>query len=119
MIEGFREHVRIFGVPFEKVTEAALAQVPLKRFLQPKEVPDLAVYLGSGQSLLQRPRSFQAQQAGQCQQTGQHLRVCRRLGKRRRGQPGAQIDVLVSIAINPGLADPARTAPANRRSNTR
>ena len=50
MIEGFREHASILGVPFEKVMEAGLARVPLKRFLQPKEVADLAVYLGSGES---------------------------------------------------------------------
>ena len=50
MIEGFREHSNILGVPFEKVMEAGLARVPLKRFLQPKEVADLAVYLGSGES---------------------------------------------------------------------
>jgi NAD(P)-dependent dehydrogenase (short-subunit alcohol dehydrogenase family) len=37
-------------VPFEKVMEAGLARVPLKRFLQPREIADLAVYLGSAES---------------------------------------------------------------------
>ncbi len=50
MIEDFRTHAEILGVPFEKVVEAGLARVPLKRFLQPKEIADLAVYLASGES---------------------------------------------------------------------
>jgi len=37
-------------VPFEKVMEGGLARVPLKRFLQPSEIADLAVYLASGES---------------------------------------------------------------------
>ena len=59
MLEAFREHSAILGVPFEKVMEAGLARVPLKRFLKPREIADLAVYLASpesdgmsGQSLL-------------------------------------------------------------------
>ena len=50
MIEAFREHSTILGVPFEKVMELGLARVPLKRFLQPREIADLAVYLGSAES---------------------------------------------------------------------
>ena len=50
MLESFRAHGDILGVPFEKVMEAGLARVPLKRFLQPREIGDLAVYLGSGES---------------------------------------------------------------------
>ncbi|MBI3373028.1 MAG: 3-oxoacyl-ACP reductase FabG [Betaproteobacteria bacterium] len=50
MLDAFREHAAILGVPFEKVMEAALARVPLKRFLKPKEIADLAVYLGSSES---------------------------------------------------------------------
>jgi meso-butanediol dehydrogenase/(S,S)-butanediol dehydrogenase/diacetyl reductase len=50
MLEEFRAHGEILGVPFEKVIEAGLARVPLKRFLQPREVADLAVYLASSES---------------------------------------------------------------------
>ncbi len=50
MIEDFRAHAAILGVPFEKVMEGGLARVPLKRFLLPKEIADLAVYLASGES---------------------------------------------------------------------
>jgi meso-butanediol dehydrogenase/(S,S)-butanediol dehydrogenase/diacetyl reductase len=50
MLESFRAHGDILGVPFEKVMEAGLARVPLKRFLQPREIADLAVYLGSAES---------------------------------------------------------------------
>ena len=50
MLESFRTHADILGVPFEKVMEGGLARVPLKRFLQPKEIADLAVYLASGES---------------------------------------------------------------------
>jgi len=40
----------IFGVPLEKVKEAALACMPLRRFLKPGEIADLAVCLGSAES---------------------------------------------------------------------
>ena len=50
MQDAFREHAAILGVPFEKVIEAGLARVPLKRVLKPKEIADLAVYLGSAES---------------------------------------------------------------------
>jgi 3-hydroxybutyrate dehydrogenase len=50
MIEGFRAHADILGVPFEKVMEGGLSRVPLKRFLQPREIADLAVYLASAES---------------------------------------------------------------------
>ena len=50
MLEAFREHASILGVPFEKVMEAGLSRVPLKRFLKPREIADLAVYLGSSES---------------------------------------------------------------------
>jgi meso-butanediol dehydrogenase / (S,S)-butanediol dehydrogenase / diacetyl reductase len=50
MLESFRAHADILGVPFEKVMEAGLARVPLKRFLQPREIADLAVYLASSES---------------------------------------------------------------------
>ncbi len=50
MLESFRAHGDLLGVPFEKVMEAGLARVPLKRFLQPREIADLAVYLGSAES---------------------------------------------------------------------
>ena len=50
MLESFRAHADILGLPFEKVMEAGLARVPLKRFLQPREIADLAVYLASAES---------------------------------------------------------------------
>ena len=50
MLGEFRAHAEILGVSFEKVLEAGLARVPLKRFLKPREVADLAVYLGSAES---------------------------------------------------------------------
>ena len=50
MLDEFRAHADILGVPFEKVLEAGLARVPLKRFLQPREIADLAVYLGAAES---------------------------------------------------------------------
>jgi meso-butanediol dehydrogenase/(S,S)-butanediol dehydrogenase/diacetyl reductase len=50
MLEEFRAHSDILGVPFEQVMEAGRARVPLKRFLQPREIADLAVYLGSAES---------------------------------------------------------------------
>jgi len=37
-------------VPLEKVKEAALACMPLRRFLKPGEIADLAVCLGSAES---------------------------------------------------------------------
>jgi meso-butanediol dehydrogenase / (S,S)-butanediol dehydrogenase / diacetyl reductase len=50
MLGEFRAHAHILGVPFEKVMETALARVPLKRFLQPREIAELAVYLGAAES---------------------------------------------------------------------
>ena len=50
MLESFRAHADILGVPVDKVMEAGLARVPLKRFLQPREIADLAVYLASAES---------------------------------------------------------------------
>ena len=50
MIDALRDHAAILGVPHEKVLEMLLGRVPLKRFLQPGEVADLAVYLGSAES---------------------------------------------------------------------
>jgi len=50
MLEEFRAHGDILGVPYDKVKETALARVPLRRFLKPGEIADLAVYLGSSES---------------------------------------------------------------------
>ncbi|TAK37468.1 MAG: SDR family oxidoreductase [Betaproteobacteria bacterium] len=50
MLEEFRAHGEILGVPFDKVKDAALARVPLRRFLKPAEIADLAVYLGASES---------------------------------------------------------------------
>ena len=50
MLEAFRGHADILGVPFEQVMQGALARVPLKRFLQPQEIAHLAVYLASAES---------------------------------------------------------------------
>jgi NAD(P)-dependent dehydrogenase (short-subunit alcohol dehydrogenase family) len=50
MLEECRAHGDILGMPFEKVMEAGLARVPQKRFLQPREIADLALYLASAES---------------------------------------------------------------------
>ncbi len=50
MLSEFRAHADLLGVPFEKVLETSLARVPLKRFLQPQEIAELAVYLGAAES---------------------------------------------------------------------
>jgi meso-butanediol dehydrogenase / (S,S)-butanediol dehydrogenase / diacetyl reductase len=50
MLEAFRAHGDILGIPFEKVKEAGLARVPLRRVLKPEEIAHLAVYLGSSES---------------------------------------------------------------------
>ncbi|KPK06651.1 MAG: hypothetical protein AMJ64_08635 [Betaproteobacteria bacterium SG8_39] len=50
MLEAFRAHGDILGVPFEQVKAAGLARVPLRRFLKPEEIAHLAVYLGSSES---------------------------------------------------------------------
>jgi NAD(P)-dependent dehydrogenase (short-subunit alcohol dehydrogenase family) len=50
MLEAFREHAQISGVPFEQIMDASRARVPLKRFLQPREIADLAVYLAAAES---------------------------------------------------------------------
>jgi NAD(P)-dependent dehydrogenase (short-subunit alcohol dehydrogenase family) len=50
MLDEFRAHADILGVPFEKVIEGALARVPIRRALQPEEIAQLAVYLGSAES---------------------------------------------------------------------
>jgi len=50
MLEEFRAHGEILGIPFEKVKEAGLARVPLRRFLKPEEIAHLAVFLASSES---------------------------------------------------------------------
>ncbi len=50
MLDAFRAHADILGVPFEKVIEGAIARVPLKRALQSEEIAHLAVYPGSAES---------------------------------------------------------------------
>jgi NAD(P)-dependent dehydrogenase (short-subunit alcohol dehydrogenase family) len=50
MLQAFRAHGDLLGLPFEKVMEAAVARVPIRRFLQPQEVAALAVYLASAES---------------------------------------------------------------------
>jgi meso-butanediol dehydrogenase/(S,S)-butanediol dehydrogenase/diacetyl reductase len=50
MLEEFRAHADILGTTFDKVKEAGLARVPLKRFMKPEEIAHLAVFLGSGES---------------------------------------------------------------------
>jgi 3-hydroxybutyrate dehydrogenase len=50
MLDEFRAHADILGVPFEQVLQAGLARVPLRRFLQPDEIAQLAVYLASAES---------------------------------------------------------------------
>jgi meso-butanediol dehydrogenase/(S,S)-butanediol dehydrogenase/diacetyl reductase len=50
MLQTFRAHGDLLGVPWDKVKEMALGRVPLRRFLKPEEIAHLAVYLGSAES---------------------------------------------------------------------
>ena len=51
MADGFIEgHRRATGMSREQITEAFTATVPIKRFIEPREVADLAVYLASDES---------------------------------------------------------------------
>jgi NAD(P)-dependent dehydrogenase (short-subunit alcohol dehydrogenase family) len=50
MLDEFRAHADLLGVPFEQVLQAGLARVPQRRFLQPDEIAQLAVYLASAES---------------------------------------------------------------------
>jgi NAD(P)-dependent dehydrogenase (short-subunit alcohol dehydrogenase family) len=50
MLDAFREHSAISGVPFEQIMAGARARVPLQRFLQPREIADMAVFLASAES---------------------------------------------------------------------
>lgn len=50
MLDEFRAHAAILGVPFEQVLQAGVARVPQRRFLQPEEVANLALYLASAES---------------------------------------------------------------------
>jgi meso-butanediol dehydrogenase / (S,S)-butanediol dehydrogenase / diacetyl reductase len=51
MLGEFKAHAAIQGVPFETVLANGRARVPIKRFLQPEEIANLAVYLGSDEGL--------------------------------------------------------------------
>jgi NAD(P)-dependent dehydrogenase (short-subunit alcohol dehydrogenase family) len=50
MLDAFRAHSAITGLPFEQIMANGKARVPLKRFLRPEEIAHLAVYLGSAES---------------------------------------------------------------------
>jgi NAD(P)-dependent dehydrogenase (short-subunit alcohol dehydrogenase family) len=50
MLGEFKAHADILGLPFETVLENGRNRVPLRRFLKPAEIADLAVYLGSDES---------------------------------------------------------------------
>jgi NAD(P)-dependent dehydrogenase (short-subunit alcohol dehydrogenase family) len=50
MLGEFSAHAGILGIPFEQVLAAGKARVPLRRFLKPREIADLAVYLGAAES---------------------------------------------------------------------
>jgi NAD(P)-dependent dehydrogenase (short-subunit alcohol dehydrogenase family) len=50
MLASFRAHAEILGVSFEQIMAAGKARVPLRRFLQPEEIAQLAVYLGASES---------------------------------------------------------------------
>jgi NAD(P)-dependent dehydrogenase (short-subunit alcohol dehydrogenase family) len=50
MLEEFRAHADILGTTFDKVKEAGLSRVPLRRFLKPEEIAHLAVFLASSES---------------------------------------------------------------------
>ncbi len=50
MLQAFRAHADIQGVPFEQILAAGRARVPLRRFLKPEEIAQLAVYLAAAES---------------------------------------------------------------------
>ena len=50
MLGEFKAHADILGVPFQTVLDNGRNRVPLKRFLKPEEIANLAVYLGSDES---------------------------------------------------------------------
>ena len=50
MADESRVHADILGLSFEQVQQAALARIPQRRFLQPGEIAQLAVYLAAAES---------------------------------------------------------------------
>lgn len=50
MINEFKAHADRLGVEFEDFKAAAIARVPMGRALQPEEIANIAVYLGSSES---------------------------------------------------------------------
>jgi meso-butanediol dehydrogenase/(S,S)-butanediol dehydrogenase/diacetyl reductase len=50
MIDAFRAHADIAGVPFEQIKAGAIQRVPMGRMLDPVEIAHLAVYLGASES---------------------------------------------------------------------
>lgn len=50
MLQAFSAHAAITGLSFEQILANGRARVPLRRFLQPDEIAQLAVYLGSAES---------------------------------------------------------------------
>jgi NAD(P)-dependent dehydrogenase (short-subunit alcohol dehydrogenase family) len=50
MLEALATHAELQGLSLEQLEQAARARVPLRRFMQPGDVADLAVYLGSTES---------------------------------------------------------------------
>ena len=46
----FEEHSRILGIPEEDFFQKIMAQIPMKQFIKPEEIAELAIYLASDES---------------------------------------------------------------------
>jgi len=50
MIQNFAVHADIAGVGMDDLLKAVHSKIPMGRFMQPEEIANLALYLGSDQS---------------------------------------------------------------------
>lgn len=50
MVQNFDVHARAAGISLEELKESMYTRIPLGRFMQPKEIADLAIYLASDES---------------------------------------------------------------------
>jgi NAD(P)-dependent dehydrogenase (short-subunit alcohol dehydrogenase family) len=50
MFQNFEVHAKAAGISLDELKTAAMMRIPQRRFLDPSEVANLAVYLGSSES---------------------------------------------------------------------